>query len=361
MRVKIDSQIFAYQINGGISTYFFNLLEQANNFQEGTMGISPSIFFSRSAKKDALYLPKTMHIPHNKFSALADSINCEMLRFDKIPDVYHSTYYSSKYLKWLKRAKHVVTIHDMIPEDYPEYFPNNPHGAKHAYIRAADHIVCVSEFTRSRLLHYFPDCSSKISVIHHGVDNFWRKTSENLTTNRRRTFRIAYIGRRDNYKNFEILIEAVGLLHERGIDVEVIVIGKSPWTSKEKWRIETLGISANFQQKRASDIEMRHELNRSDLFVSTSLSEGFGLPILEAMSSGLPTLLSDISVYREIASDSSLYFDPKSAADLADKIMNFVQDPKLLSKMRISGSNLSSQYTWKSTFDKTLQVYEKIM
>jgi len=106
---------------------------------------------------------------------------------------------------------------------------------------------------------------------------------------------------------------------------------------------------------------MRQEMNRSDLFVSTSLSEGFGLPILEAMSSGLPTLLSDIPVSREIAGDSSLYFSPKSAEDLARNIMNLVHNPTLLKPFKVSTSKLALEYSWKTTFLKTFEVYEKIL
>jgi glycosyltransferase involved in cell wall biosynthesis len=361
MRVNLDSQIFAYQSNGGISRYFLNLLQQASKVQGLSMTISPSPFFTRCVPSGPFHGSTAIHIPHNRISPFADSINRELLGFSKVPDLYHSTYYDGKYLRLLKRAKHVMTVHDMIPEDYPQYFPVNPHQAKAKYLQAASHIICVSEFTRKRLLHYHPDLHEKTSVIHHGVDDFWSLNSPNPVKRQDSIFRIVYIGRRDNYKNFGVLIEAVGLLHEAGIGVEVIALGGSTWTNKEMKRIEELRVNANFRQRKASDLEMRQEMNRSNLFVSTSLSEGFGLPILEAMSSGLPTLLSDIPVSREIAGDSSFYFSPKSAEDLARNIMNLVQNPALLKLFEIATSKLVLEYSWKTTFSKTFQVYEKVL
>ena len=170
MRISLDSQIFAYQTNGGISRYFLNLLEQASKVQGISMSISPRPFFTRCVPTGPIYGSTAIHIPHNKISAFADSVNREILGFTKVPDLYHSTYYDGKYLGLLKRAKHVMTVHDMIPEDYPEYFPLNPHKAKAEYLHAASHIICVSEFTRTRLLHYHPDLQEKTSVIHHGVN-----------------------------------------------------------------------------------------------------------------------------------------------------------------------------------------------
>lgn len=361
MRISLDSQIFAYQTNGGISRYFCNLLEQASTFPGISMSISPKPFLARGIPSGTFHGSAAIHIPHNRFSEVGDSINRELLRFAKVPEVYHSTYYNGSYLPFLKRAKHVVTVHDMIPEDFPQYFQVNPHKAKAEYLHAASHIICVSEFTRTRLLHHYPYLLEKTSVIHHGVNNFWRQNTSNPLKVRDRTFRIVYIGRRDNYKNFGVLIEAMGLLRKSGIDLEVIVLGGSTWTSKEKSRLSKLRIEKNFKQKKVNDLEMRQEMIDSDLFVSTSLSEGFGLPILEAMSTGLPTLLSDIPVSREIARDASQYFSPQSPEDLAANIFDLVQNPALLGPIKGAGLNHALDFSWESTFIQTCKVYEKIL
>ena len=79
------------------------------------------------------------------------------------------------------------------------------------------------------------------------------------------------------------------------------------------------------------------------------------------MSSGLPTLLSDIPVSREIAGKSAIYFSAKSAEDLASKIMELIQNPVLLKDIKISASKLALEYSWSKTFLKTVEVYEKIL
>ena len=91
-----------------------------------------------------------------------------------------------------------------------------------------------------------------------------------------------------------------------------------------------------------------------------SLYEGFGLPVLEAMKFGCPTVISDTSSLPEVGGDAALYFDPQSVDDIAKKLETVISDEKLRTEMIKKGYNQARKFSWEKTAKETLKVLEEL-
>ena len=106
--------------------------------------------------------------------------------------------------------------------------------------------------------------------------------------------------------------------------------------------------------------ELLYLYNGADLFVFGSLYESFGLPPLEALACGTPTLLAHTGALPEISGDAACYFDPRSSVDLQDCLLRMARDPLLRDKMHRGAFDRAAQFNWKSTAESTLDVYQSL-
>ena len=97
----------------------------------------------------------------------------------------------------------------------------------------------------------------------------------------------------------------------------------------------------------------------AETYVFPSLSEGFGLPAIEAMASRLPLACSDIPVFREVCGDNAVFFNPTDPADIASKISEVLNDQKLHEKLVKEGLERARQFSWRKMTAQTLLVYEE--
>ena len=140
----------------------------------------------------------------------------------------------------------------------------------------------------------------------------------------------------DPRKNFSMLLKAFSLIEDKNIKL-YIVGGQAHIYSTSKW----LG--------RITDSELKEYYMNACCFIYPSLYEGFGIPPLEAMACGTPTIVSDIPPLREVCSNASLYICPLDTEDIARKIMLLVSDIELRERLRIAGYNQYKRFTWKNS------------
>jgi glycosyltransferase involved in cell wall biosynthesis len=98
-----------------------------------------------------------------------------------------------------------------------------------------------------------------------------------------------------------------------------------------------------------------------DLFVFPSLFEGFGLPVLEAMASGAPCLISNRPALDEVGGNIAEYFDPESPEDIAHKMKLLLENPGRLAEMRIEGREYAHKFSWERTAKETIRIYEEVL
>lgn len=233
-------------------------------------------------------------------------------------------------------------------------------------IRRLTLVLTVSESSRRDILAYAGVPSDKVRVTPLGVDHdvyFPRDPEAALPVlSARYGVRppyLLYISRIEHPgKNHIRLIEAFSRMKARERLPHQLVLAGSDWTRAEE--VHRAAKEAPARENilftgfvRSEDLPLFYA--GADLFVFPSLYEGFGMPILEAMASGVPVLCSNLSSLPEVAGDAALLFDPYNEEDMAGAMTRVLGDPGMRARLRAAGLSRSRRYTWSSTAAGTLE------
>jgi glycosyltransferase involved in cell wall biosynthesis len=174
---------------------------------------------------------------------------------------------------------------------------------------------------------------------------------------------ILYVGTAFPHKNLEKLIEAFDILHTKHPRLHLVLTGKT-----EKHYEELAAIAAKHPSAShiiftgfVSDGTLRWLMEHCQAYVFTSLSEGFGLPPLDAMTYGAPVVSSNTSVMPEIYGDAAHYCDPHSATDIAAKVDEVIGNPALRKRLIAAGYEQVKKYSWRTMANQTLDVYQDVL
>lgn len=280
------------------------------------------------------------------------------------------------------RIRTVVTIHDMAHCRFPIY-KGRAIGKlyfnflAHAVIKA-DHIITDSEYSRSEILHYINVPEEKISVIPLAADALFAPVNDKRKLDHVKekynlpSKFIFYIGGFDIRKNVDKLIKAYSsLTKHKKIEQSLVLGGKIP----ENHRLIQKGAVINLS-KLIRELEIFQKVclpgyiekqdlpaiySLADLFVFPSLYEGFGLPVLEAMSCGSPVIASHSSSLPEIIPRKDLLFDPEDINRIQDTMMMILMDDAMRRSVSRWGRERARAYSWKKTALETRKVYEDVM
>ncbi len=347
---------------GGVSKYFVEIIKR----------LPPHQFKLLLRYSNNEYIKE---IPNIKIHHLLNSYNfkgkarliSEVGKLFSIPNlikgdfnIYHPTHYDCYGLRHIpKRVRTVATIHDMNYFTIPEYYPPHPINKNNQIImaRSVDHIITVSKKSKEDLQEYLNIPESKISVIYHGID---QEAFQNAPLIKYEQPYLLFVGRRNQYKNFNILLHAIATLSEQGFECNLVCAGL-PATNSEWQKISDLKINGKVSFIQASDIELVNLYKQAIAFVFPSFYEGFGLPILEAMAAGCPTLISDASCFPEIAQDASLYFNPAEVDSLIEGIKKIIEDDNLRSSLVTKGAKRVRDFSWERSVRNHLRTYKSIL
>ncbi len=174
---------------------------------------------------------------------------------------------------------------------------------------------------------------------------------------------ILYVGNYYPYKNVGRMIEAYAKsdAHARGLKF-VIVGGTDYFRQQLDNLVDHLGLNqAVIFAGRVSDEQLAALYQHAELYVFPSLSEGFGLPGLEAMTHGTPVLSSNATCLPEVYGDAAEYFDPLDTTDMQTKLDSLLNDPKRLKELSVAGFSQSSHFSWSQMARLTLAVYKEAL
>lgn len=272
--------------------------------------------------------------------------------------IWHSTYYT---MPPMPGGGHVVTVYDMIHELFPDLFnklaDDQFRARKRCCVLAADAVLCISESTKkdiqqiygidSAIIHTVPlACSPAFSCLDEFASRLPLPTAKPF---------LLYVGGRSHYKNFPLLLHAYSSWDQRR-DVDLVVVGQR-WSPQEKTCIADMNVEDRVHLlSRVDDKHLNLLYNGASALVYTSLYEGFGIPLLEAMASGCPIVASRIPSTCEIAGELPVYFEPTARDDLIAALDMVMAEGRNSCRV-LRGSRRVQQYSWDETARLTLRIY----
>ncbi|OGD29593.1 MAG: hypothetical protein A2Y56_06650 [Candidatus Aminicenantes bacterium RBG_13_63_10] len=270
------------------------------------------------------------------------------------------------------RGKKVVTVHDLFFLDSPELADKEARrvfvGRAGRAIQAADGVLTISQFCRRAILERFRVDEGRIKVIPHGLDkSFGREPSAEDMDRVRKGLAPAgpfllFVGALEPRKNLVRLLEALKILSGRGLDAPLLVVGRPGGDSERVTQaVGRLGLDSRVRLIGYLDgTTVRCLYRLAAAFVFPSLAEGFGLPIVEAMASGLAVAASGTSAIPEVAGGAAMLFDPTSAEDIAEKVGRLLEDGELRKSLIEKGKRRAADFDWRRTAEETLGFYHAI-
>lgn len=287
-------------------------------------------------------------------------------------DLYHSTHYVLP--AWVP-CKAVVTIHDIIHLLYPEFLPS-PLAFLYAQrmirrgLSRGDAIIAVSTSTRSDLMEYFDVSGEKIEVVYQGVSDAFR---EHLPEARLKDARarlglekpyVLFVGNPKPHKNMDNVVRSYArALQIADFEADLVCIGdRGTGDFKIQQRAEQLHIADRVRLLgHVADELLPAVYQGATLFLFPTLYEGFGLPVIEAMASGVPVITSNNSALKEVAEGYAHLVDPLDVDEIAHALAHCMSDREHREALAKLGLRRAEDFRWSKTAAQTLEIYERVL
>lgn len=364
-------------VNGqlsGVGYYTQGLIESLSRAYPEELELIGHYFNFLGKKTNLDVLPKGSNISYIESRLLPGKIInvCRRLGFQPPIELFvHKKFDIALYpnfvsLPSLLRKPSAVVIHDLCYNDLPNYVHKKNRDFLQRFvpkaIKQSTLIVCISEFTKKRiedtydvkdknfLITHIPP-ASKLSVKKDGLNSLGIKNKYLL-----------YVGTLEPRKNIHGLAEAyIRLPQEVRSKYALVLAGGKGWYIEDD-----LKYISKLQQKGfdiiltgyVSDDQRADLYANASLFILASFYEGFGIPVLEAMSYDCPCALSDIEVLHEVSGSAAVYFNPADPDDIALNIGNILKDTRMTTELRGLGRERLKRYNWPSVAKK---VHEQLM
>ncbi len=367
MKLIIDGVVYQNQARGGVSRIYSEILPRMCDLDSQ---LSVELLTSGVLKQP---VPTHINIKHTTFPhgegafplrwlyRLRRKIR-SIIQSTKLlgnqQNIWHSTYYTRPF-RW--QGPIVVTLLDMIHEYYPDLFSRPVDQAfrrhKRSCLLEADAIICISQSTRDDLLQYYDISPERTHVIPLACSDVFQQLPPTSKNAGQRPF-LLYVGGRHHYKNFRRLLQAYSTWQVRK-DVDLVVVGNA-WTSEETQLLVQFNLSQHVELiSGVTDMDLCKLYNEAAVFVYPSLYEGFGIPLLEAMSCGCPIVASNIPSTIEVAADNVFYFDPYSINDLQSALLVALESNRKSEKVS-TGLKHVREFSWDRCAKQTLEVYRQL-
>jgi len=282
-------------------------------------------------------------------------------------DMIHSFDYVIPYFSSVKK---IASIHDLNYKNYPEVFNYKQKLIRKLLvplsIATSDMIITLSAASKEEIKARFNVDEKIIHVVHCGFDNLG--SSINQTNNAVRLRKIIgesdyilAVGTLNPHKNYPNLIEAFSKI--KCTNTKLVIAGKDGGLMR---RLQNMSIELQIEDRICllgfvTEYELKYLYENAILFVMPSLYEGFGIPLLEAMSNKVPVACSKLDVFIEIASDAVSYFDASDITNMVKVISELLEDDKLRKSYVIKGLERASLFSWDKSAQKVIEIYDKLI
>jgi glycosyltransferase involved in cell wall biosynthesis len=286
--------------------------------------------------------------------------------------IFHGLSHELPLSKMPKNVRSVVTIHDLIHERYPSFYPfidRKIYSFKFKKAcQDADIVVAISEQTKRDIIDFYKIEASKIQVIYQSCDPiFYKNRPLSIKSELTQKYNLPpnfllYVGTVNERKNLLGLIKSIEILDNQQ-DINLVVVGDGgAYFEKVKKYVGEKGL-----QKRVIflpkidfvDLPAIYKMAR--IFVLPSFFEGFGIPIIEALWSGTPVISSTGSCFAEAGGEGSIYVNPSNSDALADAINRVWHDETLRSEMILRGSDFVQKFNDLHIGEQWIKLYSSLL
>ncbi len=374
MNIGIDVRLLLSPVRTGVGEYTYELLNAIFQIDKQNQ----YFLFYNSYKDLDKYLPNwkynNVHFvkknwPNKIFNFCQKFLNwpkIDKIITKKAPpqnlDYFFSPNFNFTALS--KKTKKILTVHDLSFEFFPEYF-SFKQKLWHSFIRPkkqcfkSNIILVPSVNTKRDLINFYNIPENKIHVIYPGISPVFKNSPEqnrklNLPDNY-----VLFLGTIEPRKNILSIVEAYEKSFTRlPLPYHLVIAGARGWKNKEIFkRIDNSPLKQKISFVDYIKNEDKPELyRRANIFVYPSFYEGFGFPVLEAMYSGLPVITSNRSSMPEITSSGAWLVDPNKSTQIADGLVEILNNPKLKDTLVVGATKEAKKFDWIKTAKEFLEI-----
>lgn len=355
-----DGEAFLQHARGGIPRYLSELIREFDS--DPSLGVTPVTPYKWVASRHLaehdlrfveLPFPRKVRLP------VLRALNARRLRRTEPAEiVHHSLYEPAAFARWPGK-RHITTVYDFMLERFPAMLhPDDDHPDRlDGVIRRADAVICISETTLADFRRFHPDYAKPAFAVPLGVsESFFNPVPVKLPSLPESY--VLSVSNRMAHKNIDLLLQAFAELSARHRDLHLVLVGAYPASETE--RLRELGIADRTIRLRVSDAVLPWIYRRATALMYTTLWEGFGLPVVEAMASGCPAVIADVGALTEVGGEAVLVFDRDDRARLVDHVERILTDSSEADRLRGAGVERAQLFTWRRTAELTAKVYEQV-
>ena len=367
MRIGIDARLVYYS-RAGIGQYILRLVEALTSSSS-----TEDEFILLQSRKD-----RTQIVHNNQFERVSlwtpshHRLEQLFLRLE-VGRLHLDLLHSPDFIPPFRRnCQSVITVHDLAFLLYPHFL--TPESARYygqidQAVRSTEHIIAVSESTKQDVIKLLGVPEKKITVIYEAANPLFRQMD---LEDARRHARVHYgldedfilfVSTIEPRKNLPALMQAYRNLREKYKRNEKLVLaGSRGWLSEEVYAtVERLDLADHVRfLGRVPTEHLVYLYNAARMLVHPSFYEGFGLPPLESMTCGTPTVVSNVSALPEVVGDASILINPHDIDELTVSMWRVLTDEDLRASLIEKGLKRAKKFSWERAAQETLDVYHRV-
>jgi glycosyltransferase involved in cell wall biosynthesis len=365
MHVAVDARL-AHYTAGGIARYTLSLAREFARLAPNdrftllrSVKQRQGLPHARNLTSTAIFTP-----PHHRLEQLVLPFEVARVR----PDLLHCPDFIPPFYR---TCPAVITVHDLGFLRFPETVTDESrryYGQVGRAVRSAQRTIVVSESTARDLAELVDDVPlERVRVVHNGLDEAFRAPPDPDQTAQARARwgldrpYLMYLGTLEPRKDLPTLLRAFAEIRERHPDLLLALVGRRGWLDGPIFAaIERLRLGSVVRTIHdAADADLVPLLDGATAFAYPSLYEGFGLPPLEALARGVPTVVAETSSLPEVVGDAALLHPPGDHEALATALLRLIEDAGLRAELRARGVARAGGFSWERSAQATLDVYRE--
>lgn len=269
-----------------------------------------------------------------------------------------------------EKTKKITVIHDVIHKARPDFYPLSYRLYLNILlpftIKSADFIITASMYSKKDIIKYFRCHNEKLEYIHTSAEPKFqiREIDQNIKTHIRQKYNLPekfllFVGVIERRKNINGLFQIEQKLDERGVNLPLVLVGRTGYGYES---IQNLVKKSNgkviyIDYVQEEDLPIFYNL--AFVFLFPSFYEGFGIPPLEAMQSGLPTIVSNLTSLPEVVGDAAIKVNPYNIDEMVKKIIMLYEDKVYYHKLRQLGIQKATEFSQFKSAKKLVEIFNK--